>query len=40
MVSVNYWVPTSLYIGESQQVSKVNSNWFLSVIHTQKIRSV
>ena len=23
MVSVNYWVPTTLYIGESQQVSKV-----------------
>ena len=31
---------TDVVIGESQQISKVNSNWFLSVIHTQKIRSV
>ena len=39
---------TDLVIGESQQVSKVyvvegllsSSNWFLSVMHTQKIRSV
>ena len=29
---------TDLVIGESQQVSKVNSNWFLSVIHTNTPR--